>query len=67
MYRLKYIQFTKWQHNLLELPYLSHWLLVDTDVPVDGVAVVVDQADGNPLLEEQLGLGIPGLQVCKCR
>ena len=59
---LTYIRFTKM------LPYLFHWFLVDTFViPVDGVAVVVDHADGNPLLEEQLGAGVPGSLVCKCR
>ena len=29
----------------------------DDDVPVDVVAVLPDQADGNPPLEEQLGAG----------
>ena len=66
MYRLKYIQFTKWQHNLVDLAYLSLWLLVNTDVPVDGVAVVIDQADDNPLLAE-IGTGVPGTLVCNCR
>ena len=38
--------------------------LVDSDVPVDGVAVVVDQADGNSLFAE-FGTGVPGSLVCK--
>ena len=67
MYRLKYIQLTKCQRNLLDLSYLSHWLLVHPDVPLDGVAVLVDQADDNPLLEEQLGVGVTGSHVCKGR
>ena len=31
------------------------------DVPVEVVAVLPEQADSNPTLEEQLGLGVPWL------
>ena len=33
----------------------------DDDVNVDVVAVFPDQADSNPPLEEQLGVGVPWL------